>query len=141
MYSRGQQDKPSRLGEVKADALHSAEGSSPGSAMVMESGHHRGLRAGHAFTGATRELGRAVCLLSMTEAEDKGYRVNKSPGAERAALRPPASRKRDTNQEWAGKVSGSERQAKRPEKGMAAVLAEHSTEGRGSKCPSGKVGN
>jgi hypothetical protein len=26
-------------------------------------GHHRGLRAGHVFTGGTRELGRATCLL------------------------------------------------------------------------------
>jgi hypothetical protein len=31
--------------------------------MAKSSGHHRGLRAGHALTGATRELGRACCLL------------------------------------------------------------------------------
>ena len=54
----------SDLGEVKADTVDPVEGISPRSAMAMDSGHHRGLGAGHAFTGATRELGRADCLLS-----------------------------------------------------------------------------
>ena len=47
----------------KADGLFMLEGSSSGSDMAMSLGHHRGLRAGHVFTGVTRELGRAVCLL------------------------------------------------------------------------------
>jgi hypothetical protein len=43
--------------------------------------------------------------------------VNKSPGADWVALDPQASRQRDTKQAGAGKVSESERQAKRFEKG------------------------
>jgi len=48
----------------KADGLSIPEGSSLGGVMAMSLGHHRGLRAGHALTGATRELGRACCLLA-----------------------------------------------------------------------------
>jgi len=62
-YSCGQQDNLSRNRGGKADAVRLAEGSSPGRAMVKRTGHHRSLRAGHAFTRAARELGRAACLL------------------------------------------------------------------------------
>src|SRR6266571_7257674 len=48
-------------------------------------GHHRGLRAGHVFTGGTRERGRATCLLD--DIPGLGDRVTKSPGAV-WALRP-----------------------------------------------------
>ncbi len=47
----------------KADSLYALEGSSPECAMGEYSGHHRGLRAGHVFTGIARELERANCLL------------------------------------------------------------------------------
>jgi len=40
----------------------------------------------------------------------------------------------------AGKVSGSERQAKRPEMGSVAVLAEHSTGEGGALRPKGPTG-
>jgi hypothetical protein len=40
----------------------------------------------------------------------------------------------------AGKVSGSERRAKRPEKGIVAVLAEHSTDAGGELRPTGPTG-
>ena len=55
---------------VKADALERAEGSSPECAKQAVkpgrgeySGHHRGLRLGHAFMGEVWELGRAISVL------------------------------------------------------------------------------
>ena len=48
----------------KADGLSIPEGSSLGGVMARSWGHHRGLRAGHVLTGATRELGRACCFLA-----------------------------------------------------------------------------
>src|SRR3970040_1759180 len=48
-------------------------------------GHHRGLRAGHVFTGGTRELGRATWLLDAMPG--LGDRVTKGPGV-LWALRP-----------------------------------------------------
>src|ERR1700752_3392554 len=41
-------------------------------------GHHRGLRAGHVFTGGTRERGRAPCLLD--DMPGVGDRVTTGPG-------------------------------------------------------------
>ena len=41
-------------------------------------GHHRGLRAGHGFTGGTRERGRALWLLD--DMPGLGDRVTKGPG-------------------------------------------------------------
>ena len=55
-----------------------------------------------------------------------------SPGHE-----PPGD---TTNATEAGKVSGSERQAKRPEMGMVAVLAAHSTCEGGELRPKGPTG-
>jgi len=50
--------------------------------MAKSLGHHRGLRAGHVLTGATRELGRACCL-PPEEPEGMGHRLNKGPGVGR----------------------------------------------------------
>src|SRR6266849_9169458 len=73
MYSRGQKDnrlcsnsmwpKPTLCNERKAADLLRDKAS--------EAGHHRGLRAGHAFKGVARELGRANCLLA-SKAGEKG---------------------------------------------------------------------
>ena len=101
-------------------------------------GHHRGLRAGHVSTGGTRERGRATCLLD--EMPGIGDRVTKGPG-EVGRLPPHHEPERDTtNITEAGKVSGSERRAKRPETGSVAVLAEHSTEEGGEPWPMGPTG-
>jgi len=43
-------------------------------------GYRRGLSKGHVFRGANRELGRVSCFLLIREPEDKGYRMDKSPG-------------------------------------------------------------
>jgi hypothetical protein len=69
-----------------------------------------------------------------------GDRVPKSPGMV-WGLRPDHEPGRDTtNTMAAGKVSGSERRAKRPERGTVAVLAEHSTEAGGEPRPTGPTG-
>jgi hypothetical protein len=70
----------------KADGLLIPEGSSLGGVMAMSLGHHRGLRAGHALTGATRELGRADCLPPEMP-EVMGHRLNKGPGVGRVLRR------------------------------------------------------
>lgn len=62
----------------KADGVSIPEGSSLGGVMAKSLGHRRGLRAGHALTGATRELGRACCL-PPEEPKGMGHRLNKGP--------------------------------------------------------------
>ena len=65
--------------------------------------------------------------LSPCDIPGMGDRATKSPGVV-WGLRPDHEPLRDTtNGTEASKVVGSERQAKRPETGMVAVLAEHST--------------
>jgi len=73
-------------------------------------GHHRGLRAGHAFMGSTRELGRARCLLAEWP-EEKGYRRTKSPGVDAPLPCVGEPRMWNTKKE-AGKVPENERRAK-----------------------------
>ena len=47
----------------KADSLDVLEGSRPECVKASIQCHHRGLRAGHVFTGVAWELERANCLL------------------------------------------------------------------------------
>jgi hypothetical protein len=69
-----------------------------------------------------------------------GDRVPKGPGVV-WGLRPAHEPVRDTtNTTEAGKGSGSERRAKRLERGTVAVLAEHSTEEGGEPSPTGPTG-
>jgi hypothetical protein len=97
-------------------------------------GHHRGLRAGHAFIGVTRERGRATCLLAICPDWDPGRRkVLRGAGAFTTARAPWGHHERTE----AGQGSGSERRAQRPETGMVAVLAEHSTDEGGDLKPTG----
>src|SRR4030095_15448086 len=53
-------------------------------------GHHRGLRAGHASPGVTRELGRTQGLLGDKSGAGVPPSVGKTPGVERK--RPPFTR-------------------------------------------------
>ena len=96
-------------------------------------GHHRGLRAGHAFRGVTRELGRASRLLGSNR-RSEGDRRNQHPGAwwpARPAGEPtPASAGRDTKNHASTQGTGRERQADRPGR-TKAVVATHSTAGQG----------
>ncbi len=79
--------------------------------MAMWVGHHRGLSAGHASKGVTRELERAACFLTLKPEQGTGL-----PKALASAgrFRLLASRKEHETKE-ASKVSGSEPKAKRPE--------------------------
>src|SRR5713101_1185270 len=86
-------------------------------------GHHRGLRAGHVFTGGTRELGRATCLLDHSPGV--GDRVTKGPGVTWSFLLATSPQGTPLTTE-AGKVSGNEQEVKDPETGRGAVVAAHS---------------
>ena len=101
-------------------------------------GHHRGLRAGHVFTGGTRELGRATCLLD--DSPGLGDRVTKGPGVVLGASPQATSPSGRPRTMGARKVSGSERQAKQPERDTVAVVASHSTVEGGEARPKGPTG-
>jgi hypothetical protein len=101
----------------KADGLSIPEGSSLGGVMARSLGYHRGLRAGHVLTGATRELGRACCLLANIAGRE-GVPADQEPWRWHGSSRQPVSPERGRHKsEGAGKVLGGERQAKRPERG------------------------
>jgi hypothetical protein len=101
-------------------------------------GHHRGLRAGHVSTGGTRERGRATCLLD--DIPGMGDRVSKSPGGILGAFPEVPSPEGTPRTTEARKVSGSERQAKRPERDRMAVVASHRTGEGGEPRPTGPMG-
>ena len=98
----------------------------------QRAGHHRGLRAGHAFTGVNRELGRASRLLGSNSRE--GDRRNQHPGIRRAtrpADEPNSARAvRNTKRNALNQGTGREPKAHRPER-TKAVVAMHSTAGTG----------
>jgi hypothetical protein len=96
-------------------------------------GHHRGLRAGHGFTGVIRELGRASRLLG-SHRRAWGDRRNQHPGASEptpfAGEPTPAQVGRDTNRSASTQGTGREHKAHRPGR-TKAVVATHSTAGQG----------
>jgi hypothetical protein len=97
-------------------------------------GHHRGLRAGHGFTGVTRELGRASRLLG-NKSRSEGDRHNQHPGVPwptRPADEPNPTRVgRDTKKSASTQGTGRERQANRPGR-TKAVVATPRTAGQGA---------
>jgi hypothetical protein len=86
------------------------------------------------------DLGTWENHLSPCDIPGKGDRATKGPGV--AWGLPPGCEPRwdTTNATEARKVSGSERQAKRPETGREVVLAEHSTCEGGEPRPTGPTG-
>jgi hypothetical protein len=92
-------------------------------------GHHRGLRAGHVFTGVIRELGRASRLLG-SNSRKKGDRLNQHSGIRRATPLSgepnPARAGRNTKRDASNQGTGRERQADQPGR-TKAVVATHST--------------
>jgi hypothetical protein len=96
-------------------------------------GHHRGLRAGHVFTGVIRELGRASRLLG-SNSRTRGDRRHQHPGvwwSARPANEPnPAQAGRDTKHSASTQGTGREPKADRPGR-TKAVVATHSTAGQG----------
>jgi hypothetical protein len=108
-------------------------------------GHHRGLRAGHAARGGTRERGRATCLLDHIPGV--GDRVTTGPGVVggfHSAMSPLGIPQTHGSRQGIGKASDK----RSPRKGQRAVVAAHSTgEGgevwpkrpTGGKAPSGRA--
>ena len=98
-----------------------------------QTGHHRGLRAGHVDKRVVRELGRASRLLGNNR-RSKGDRRNQHPGvcwSARPADEPtPAQAGRDTNRNASIQGTGRQPKADRPG-GTKAVVATHSTAEQG----------
>jgi hypothetical protein len=98
-----------------------------------QTGHHRGLRAGHVDTRVNRELGRASRLLG-NHRRSKGDRHNQHPGvcgSARPADEPtPAQAGRDTNCNASTQGTGRQPKADRPGR-TKAVVATHSTAEQG----------
>jgi hypothetical protein len=96
-------------------------------------GRHRGLRAGHEFKRATRELGRASRLLE-SKSRRAGDRHNQHPGVQWLAQPrdepTPAQAGRNTKKEASTQGTGREPKANRPGR-TKAVVATHSTAGPG----------
>jgi len=114
-YYRGLKDKLFALQRVKADAVSLVEGRSSEHAMAKYCGHHRGRRAGHAFTGVTRELGRANCLLVENTVWGNRSAKDRLPAMEGRCSGPPLSLPRggNTNESEHYKVSGDDSEERR----------------------------
>ena len=132
MYSRGQLIGPGNRAESRRDPVSGRQQSCP--RQGERAGPHRGLRAGHAFRGVTRELGRASRLLGAARRE-WGDRRNQHPGGHRStpAVGEPTLMqvRRDTNQRASTQGTGREPKANQPGR-TKAVVATHSTVGQGA---------
>jgi hypothetical protein len=132
MYSCGQRISPGNRTQSRRYASNGRQQSCPRQGKRV--GHHRSLRAGHVFTGVTRELGRASRLLG-SKSRSKGDRHKQHPGVcwpTRPEDEPtPARAGRGTKRSASTQGTGRERQANRPER-TKAVVATHSTAGRGT---------
>ncbi len=96
-------------------------------------GNHRSLRAGHAFRGVTRELGRASRLLG-SKSRSEGDRHEQHPGVRwpTASTDKPTSAQagRDTNNQRVNPRYRKGAKANRPGR-TKVVVATHSTAGQG----------
>ncbi len=114
-YSCGPRRITVRAGERESRRFAAPGRQQSRSRYAKDEGHHRGLRAGHALTGVTRELERAICLL-VTIAGRGGVPADQEPWRREGAS-PRATSREEHKQEEADKGAGSERRAKRPERG------------------------
>ena len=128
MYSGGLRIRPGNRSESRRCGASGRQQSCPRNG--ERAGHHRGLRAGHVFTGVNRELGRASRLLGSNSRT--GDRLKQHPGIRRAtplADEPnPARAGRNTKRNASHQGTGRQRQADRPGR-TKAVVATHSTAG------------
>ena len=97
-------------------------------------GQHRSLRAGHAFRGVIRELGRASRLLGR-ESRRAGERQEQHPGVHRTmrtASEPNSAQAGgDTNESASTQGTGREPKANQPGR-TKVVVARRSTAGSGT---------
>jgi hypothetical protein len=129
MYSGGQRISP---GNRTQSRQHPVNGRQQSCLRYGQwAGNHRSLRAGHAFRGVTRELGRASRLLG-SKSRSKGDRPNQHPGVcwwMRAAGEPTSAQAgRDTNEKRVNPRYRKGAKANRPGR-TKAVVATHSTAG------------
>ena len=131
MYNGGQQISSRKRTQSRPYALPGRQQSCQ--LQGERAGHHRGLRAGHAFKGVIRELGRASRLLGSNR-RSKGDRRKQHPGIcwpTRPADEPtPEQAGRDTKHSASTQGTGREPKADRPG-WTKAVVATHSTAGQG----------
>jgi hypothetical protein len=131
MYSCGQWISPGNRTQSRRCAPNGRQQSSL--RQGERAGHHRSLRAGHAFRGAIRELGRASRLLG-SHSRERIHRLNQDPGdccEMQAAVEPnSAQAERNTNHDASTQGTGREPKANRPGR-TKAVVATHSTAGQG----------
>jgi hypothetical protein len=129
MYSCGRRISPGNRTQSRRCPVTGRQQSR--SRLSGRGGHHRGLRAGHAFKGVIRELGRASRLPGR-ESRNTDDRHKQHPGGScptRAATEPsPARAGRNTNESASTQGTGREREANQPGR-TKAVVAAHSTAG------------
>jgi hypothetical protein len=129
MYSCGPRISPGNRTQSRRCAVTGRQQSC--SRLSGRAGHHRGLRAGHAFKGVARELGRAS-RLPGTESRNTDDRRKQHPGGScptRTDAEPtPARAGRNTKHEASTQGTGRERNANQPGR-TKAVVATHSTAG------------
>ena len=132
MYSCGQRISSGNRTQSRRYAVNGRQQSCPRQGKRV--GHHRSLRAGHVFTGVTRELGRASRLLG-SKSRRKDDRHKQHPGVSwptRPADEPTlAQTERNTNNHASTQGTGREPKANRPG-WTKAVVATHSTAGQGA---------
>ena len=132
MYSCGPRISPGNRAESRRCAVTGRQQSR--SRLSGRGGHHRGLRAGHAFKRVNRELGRAT-RLPGAERRDTDDRHKQHPGGGRrtrtVAEPTPARAGRNTNPSASTQGTGRERNANQPGR-TKAVVTEHSTAGPGA---------
>jgi len=131
MYSGGQQISPGNRTESRRDPVSGRQQSCL--RQGERTGHHRGLRSGHAFRGVIRELGRTSRLLG-NHRRTTGDRRNQHPGIcrpARAADEPnPARAGRNTKRNASTQGTGREPKANQPGR-TKVVVATRSTAGAG----------
>ena len=132
MYSGGQWISPGNRTQSRRCAAFGRQQSWPRQGERV--GHHRGLRAGHAFRGVIRELGRNSRLLG-SQRRNMGDRHNQHPGADRRTRTDnepkPARAGRDTKTSASTQGTGQEPKANQPGR-TKVVVATHSTAGTGT---------
>jgi len=132
MYSGGHRIRPGNRSKSRQDRSSGRQQSCP--RQGKRAGHHRGLRAGHAFRGVNRELGRASRLLGA-RSRNLGDRHKQHPGDcrwSRTADEPnPAQAGRNTKESVTTQGTGRELKANQPGR-TQAVVATHSTAGTGT---------
>ena len=132
MYSGGQRIGLGNRTESRQAAPPGRQQSCP--RQGKRTGHHRGLRTGHAFRGVIRELGRTSRLLG-SQRRSAGDRRNQHPGVDRwtrTVNEPnPARAGGDTKASASTQGTGREPKANQPGR-TKAVVATHSTAGQGT---------